>query len=123
VSSLSLFAIVIGGAFGAVSRHAICTAQPRWTALPGWTGVLAANVLGCLVIGVAAGWSTTGVWQHAFVMTGVCGALTTFSSFALDLALLLLAGRRASATACAALSLSLGIPAVLIGMSIGRAVS
>ena len=50
---------------------------------PGWLGTLAVNVVGSFVLGALVGSDL----PHAVVTvvgTGACGALTTFSTFALD---------------------------------------
>ena len=72
----------LGGFFGAASRHAVglwmgVITSYHW--FPGAT--LVVNVFGCLLIG-ALGRATglTGHWR-LFVITGILGGLTTFSSF------------------------------------------
>ncbi len=108
--------IAAGGALGAALRYLIGLAQTRGTMLPGWAGTLIANLAGCLLIGLAAGVSPEDPWSSAFVMTGVCGALTTFSSFALDLAFLCITRAWAEAVTCVGLSLVGGVGLVLLGL-------
>jgi CrcB protein len=126
VSELDIWAIVAGGSIGATARYLIGLAQARWTSWPGWTGIVMANLLGCLLIGVAVGMAASepdaGVWITAFIMTGLCGALTTFSSFALDLALLAYARAWGQLTACILLSVAGGMVLVIAGRSLAESV-
>ncbi len=73
-------AIGLGGAVGASVRH-IVSAGP-WGAL---RGVFAANTLGALALGalVAQADAVSTVWFSA-LGTGVCGALTTYSTLAVQ---------------------------------------
>ena len=112
--------ILVGGGTGALARYGIVLAQARWTPLPGWAGVLIANLLGCLVIGVAVGSRPDDPWMAAAIMAGFCGALTTFSSFAIDLAFLSLERKFRELFVCIGLSLGAGIPLVALGAAIGR---
>jgi len=56
----------------------------------------------------------------AFVSTGLCGALTTYSSLAETLAELWTAGERLQPTMLVALSLALGPAAIAAGIRVGR---
>ncbi len=81
--------VALGSALGGVARYAIT----RWmaslsTQLP-W-GTVLINVLGCFVIGFF-GTYTLATGRHPapenirlFVMVGICGGFTTFSSFSLQ---------------------------------------
>ncbi len=118
----TVWMIAAGGALGATIRSLIGLSQARWTTWPGWVGVLIANLIGCLMIGVAVGVQTQSPWTQspwntALVMTGVCGGLTTFSSFALELALLGLAGAWRQVAACLLLSVGGGVGLVYVGIA------
>ena len=56
-------------------------------AWPLWAATLLANILGCAVMGGLAAYLMVHpqyeVWRP-FMLIGLCGALTTFSSFTLD---------------------------------------
>lgn len=90
--------IAVGGAIGSLSRYWVAewVARMLGTAFP--YGTLLVNVTGSVLIGLAAG----GSWDHvrlseapvvrSFVMVGICGGYTTFSSFSLQTLLLLQAG-------------------------------
>lgn len=78
--------VAAGGALGSVARWLLAMAVDArlaacWPGFP-W-GTLLVNVVGCLVIGVVAVWSDQS-WVKHFVMFGILGGFTTFSSFALQ---------------------------------------
>jgi CrcB protein len=64
-------------------------------------GTLAANLIGCYVIGIALAFfasspALSSEWR-LFIMTGFCGGLTTFSTFSAEVVLLLQSGRSIAA--------------------------
>ncbi|MDZ4687129.1 MAG: CrcB family protein [Planctomycetaceae bacterium] len=87
-----LIAVGVGGALGSIARFVVS----RWTILlvPGYPalGTLIVNVVGSLAIGFLAGAGVQHRWLsdewRIFLVTGVLGGLTTFSSLALETALL-----------------------------------
>ena len=83
-------AIAVGGAIGAVLRHAVSTGMYSWLGMGFPWGTLMVNVLGSLALGavVEAGASTLKLTPElrALIATGFLGAFTTFSTFALDAA-------------------------------------
>lgn len=82
-------AIFLGGGTGAVCRWALALAGKRWWPATIPVGTLAANLLGCLLMGLLgglalksadkAGWLTPPVYTG--LTTGFLGGLTTFSTF------------------------------------------
>lgn len=119
-------AVGLGGAIGAVSRYGLGLWTRRWE-LAGWpTGTFLANVLGCLAIGWIASIllraeGAKALLLQRFLVIGVLGGFTTFSSFGLETLGLLRAGRTLTALSYAGLSLLLGLLAVAIGLRIGGA--
>jgi fluoride exporter len=89
--------IALGGALGSVARFASTEwVQARWPAAFPW-GTLLVNVLGSLIIGMLAAMTESGRWPlplvtRQFLMIGVLGGYTTFSSFSLQTLLLLRSG-------------------------------
>src|SRR5260370_17298865 len=82
--------VIIGSALGGMTRYGISGAVARRIGETFPWGTLAVNVSGSFVIGVFAALVIPG---HAlagermagvFVMTGLCGGYTTFSSFSLQ---------------------------------------
>jgi CrcB protein len=87
-----ILAVAIGGAIGATARYAVVGLAGRWLGDGFPWGTLAVNVLGCLVMGIlteamAIKWSV-GPELRALLTVGILGGFTTFSSFALDAAML-----------------------------------
>lgn len=124
----ALLAILAGGGLGSVLRYAV-TAIMTQRLGPGFPwGTLAINVTGSLVIGVVFELAQTRSIgmppiTRLFLMTGVLGGYTTFSTFSLDA--VLLAAERASylALAYTAGSVVLGLGAAFAGIVMVRAMS
>jgi CrcB protein len=92
----SLIAVAVGGALGCLFRWYLAIFLNRYfPAIP--PGTLAANLIGCYVIGVAIAFFTTyptfaPEWR-LFITTGFCGGLTTFSTFSAEVVMLMQSGR------------------------------
>ena len=82
-------AVAAGGALGAVTRYAVSLGLGAGLfGIQGPLATLAVNIAGSAMMGGVAGLVAAGVavpeaWR-GFVAVGFLGALTTFSSFALD---------------------------------------
>ena len=115
-----------GGFIGAASRYGVMLGVARLlgqTAFP-W-GVLAANVLGSLLIGALAGLAETrqifGASARLFLFVGVLGGFTTFSAITNDTLTLLRGGAYLAAAGNVLLSAALGLGAVALGYWAARA--
>ncbi len=92
----SLIAVAVGGMVGCLMRWFLALWLNRYfpTVPP---GTLAANLIGCYVIGVALAIFTANpalpVEWRLFITTGFCGGLTTFSTFSAEVVTLLQGGR------------------------------
>jgi fluoride exporter len=90
------FAVAIGGMLGCLLRWSLAMLFNRYfPSIP--PGTLAANLIGCYIIGIAVAIFTTNPhialeWR-LFVATGFCGGLTTFSTFSVEVVALLQSGR------------------------------
>jgi CrcB protein len=106
-------AIFAGGMLGALARTAVGEVLP---AAPGsWPwATLAVNVLGSALLGWAFTRLPAGAWERPLLTTGFCGALTTFSTFQLELLQMLDDGRVAMAATYAAISVAAGLIAVRV---------
>jgi CrcB protein len=118
-----LLAIAVGGGIGALLRHlANHLVQARFGAdFP--LGIFVINVAGCLLIGIVAGLIASGRVHvgeagRAFIVVGVLGGFTTFSSFGLDTFTLARAGQIGAAAFNAIGQLALGLAAVWIGYAV-----
>lgn len=117
----SLLWIGLGGALGTMARYWLSglVAQRYGETFP-W-GTIAVNVSGCLVIGFFAAWTDpSGRWMvgptaRQFVMIGILGGYTTFSSFSLQTLNLVRDGEWLWAGGNVVLSVVLCLAAVWVG--------
>jgi CrcB protein len=112
--------IMIGGAIGTLGRYLVSLlAMPISRDLP-W-GTILINISGSFVIGffgtltLAHGRFPLSENVRLFVMVGVCGGYTTFSSFSLQTLDLLRSGAVVRATVNVVMSIVLCVGAVTIG--------
>jgi CrcB protein len=120
-----LIAVGVGGALGSIARFAV--SHGLLFVVPGYpaAGTLVVNVVGSLCIGFLAGAGVEHKWLSAewriFLVTGVFGGLTTFSSLALETSLLSRPpGPLWPGIAHLAANLVLGLGAVLVGEWLAR---
>lgn len=121
---MSWVAVAAGGAIGAMARHliGIWALKLMGTGFP-W-GTLTVNVLGSFIIGVLV----EGLAQRfhvtpelrLFLVTGVMGGFTTFSSFSLDIGLLIERKQHLLAAVYAFGSLALGVAAFFLALWLVR---
>lgn len=113
---ISVLSVFVGGGIGASLRYLICSlVKSHWA-------VFGINVAGALFIGIAAGYfSAKAGWRpeiRNFIITGILGGFTTFSTYMLDFGTLLtnqkiieglayMFGSLAAGTACLFLGLRL----------------
>ena len=113
--------VALGSAIGGVARYGAGLAAVRlWgTAFP-W-GTIAINIAGSFVIAAfgaltaADGALPAGANLRLFVMVGLCGGFTTFSSFSLQTLDLM----RQDAWAAAAANIALSVTLCLLGAAAG----
>jgi CrcB protein len=88
VNILNIFLIAIGGALGSVARYLISTFVLRTTGTLFPLGTFVVNVIGCLAFGAIAGAASQRVQLapalRLFLLTGILGGFTTFSSYAFE---------------------------------------
>ncbi|MGB2027898.1 MAG: fluoride efflux transporter FluC [Candidatus Puniceispirillaceae bacterium] len=115
MSSGMFAAVAAGGALGAMTRYAVSLAVGGGIfGVAGPLVTLGVNVVGSAIMGgfagvVAAGIVVPEMWR-GFVAIGFLGALTTFSSFALDTGTLL--ARQGYMTSALYIGLSVGLSLV-----------
>lgn len=124
----ALLAVLLGGGIGSVARYAVgfWFTQRFGPGLP--IGTFVINVTGCLIIGLVAELAQTRAFGvtplvRVFLMVGVLGGYTTFSSFAYEL--LTLGSERFAVTALvyATASVVLGFAAAYAGVVLARALA
>ncbi|MFJ2770425.1 fluoride efflux transporter CrcB [Streptomyces sp. NPDC087300] len=116
--------VVAGAMIGAPLRYLTDRAVQagQGTAFP-W-GTLTVNVAGCLVLGVVTGAVAAGAVSsqtQLFVGTGLCGALTTYSTFSYETLRLAEEGAAFSAVANAVGSVVAGLGAAFVGVAVAEA--
>lgn len=111
-------AVGAGGSLGAVGRFALAVAlRPSDPMAMPW-GTLAANLVGCLAIGLAMGWierSSIDPVLATGLTTGFLGAFTTFATFGFETTRLLRGGQTTLALTYVAISLVAGLALVVAG--------
>jgi CrcB protein len=100
-----------------VAQGAIPGALLRW----GLGHTLAANLLGCLVMGLVLAVAARRPGVMLGLGVGFCGSLTTFSTWMLELARSLLAGRPGEAITVLAVPMAAGLALLSLGLTIGKA--
>ncbi len=108
-----------GGFLGSIARYFVSRLNLTIDFLSIPVGTLLVNVAGSLIIGFLAGISDRSNLLNAewrlFMMVGLCGGFTTFSSFTNESMVLLHNGQILSVLLYAGLSLFLGLVAVYSG--------
>jgi CrcB protein len=114
--------VVVGAAIGAPLRYLTDRAvQARHDSVFPW-GTFVVNAAGSLVLGAVAGASVSS-GTYALLGTGLCGALTTYSTFSYETLRLAERGWRFLAAANVAASLLVGLGSVFLGLELGRALT
>lgn len=110
--------VLAGGAVGAPARYLLdLWVQSRHESAYPW-GTWTINVLGSLVLGGVAAATAEAVvssWVLTLVGVGLCGAFTTFSTFAVESVRLVDQGRVGLAAAYVASSVAVGLAACSLG--------
>ena len=117
--------LVVGGAMvGAPLRYLTDrTVQSRHDSVFPW-GTFAVNVAGCLILGLLTGAVAEGAASSHLQLllgTGLCGALTTYSTFSYETLRLTETGAGLYAAANVVGSVTAGLGAAFAGVSIAQA--
>ena len=113
--------VVAGGMIGAPLRYLTDRAvQSRHDSLFPW-GTFVVNVTGCLILGTLTGAAAAGPDLRLFLGTGLCGALTTYSTFSYETLRLTETGAGLYAAANAVASVAAGLAAAFAGVAAGQA--
>ena len=116
---VQLILIAVGGALGSVCRYALSTMVQRMSSPFFPYGTFVVNVLGCLVFGVIMGTArqrfALGPSERAFLLIGVLGGFTTFSTFTYETFALLQDGQVVRALLNAAGQTVVGLVALWAG--------
>jgi fluoride exporter len=119
-----LLLVGLGGFIGSIARFLVSklNLQLHFLSIP--IGTLTVNVLGSLIIGILAGISAKSEMLspslRLFLMVGICGGFTTFSSFTNENLTLMQNGQIFSMLLYTGLSVMLGFLAVYLGYLISN---
>jgi len=114
-----LLLIGLGGFVGSIARFLVSRLNTRidWLSIP--IGTLTVNVIGSFIIGFLIGISEKSpiltVELRMFLMVGLCGGFTTFSSFTGENLMLMRNGQFLPLFLYTGLSILLGFTAVYLG--------
>lgn len=115
-------AVALGGFLGGALRGWLTTVlPPARDELP--RAVLLCNVVGSFVLGLATALLLPGSPAAALVGTGLCGALTTWSTFSLDVVVLLERRRHRTALGYLLTTTGGGLLAASAGLALGLALA
>ena len=114
--------VAVGGALGSVLRFWLGSVIGHKAGAPFW-GTLFVNVTGCFLIGLLGNLRENGPgeFDRYFLMVGVMGGYTTFSTFSLQTLELFHAGSPGLAVLNVALSMLLCLLGVWLGQTCGGA--
>jgi CrcB protein len=117
--------VIAGAVVGAPLRYLTDRAvQSRHDSVFPW-GTFAVNVAGCLILGVLTGAATEGAASahlQLLIGTGLCGALTTYSTFSYETLRLAEEGAGCYAVANVVGSLAAGLGAAFAGTALAQAI-
>jgi CrcB protein len=118
--------IALGGALGSVARYLASGAVHRVSSPFFPYGTFVVNVSGCLVFGVLAGLANEravlGPNARLFLLVGVLGGYTTFSTFGFETFELLRSARFGAALANAGGQVVAGVAGVWLGTVVSRVI-
>jgi CrcB protein len=124
---LAVALVFIGGGIGSAARHGVNILCARLFGLNFPWGTFAVNLIGSFVIGwlaayfafrAGADWTQS---ARLFLITGILGGFTTFSSFSLDFAMLFERGATLPAVLYVVGSVGISLVAIFLGLYAGRA--
>ncbi|MCF1593559.1 fluoride efflux transporter CrcB [Streptomyces muensis] len=117
--------VIAGAVVGAPLRYLTDRAvQSRHDSVFPW-GTFLVNVSGCLILGLVTGAAAQGALSSHLQLllgTGLCGALTTYSTFSYETLRLAETGAGLYAVANIAGSVTAGLGAAFVGVSLAQAV-
>jgi len=123
---LNTFGLVaLGGAIGAMLRYGVILSAGRVLGSGFPMGTMIVNVAGSFIMGIMAILlmeRMQGSTLIPFVMVGILGGFTTFSSFSLDAMILLEKGRAMAAAGYVFGSVGLSISALFLGFFFARSI-
>ncbi|MFD2205185.1 fluoride efflux transporter CrcB [Kiloniella antarctica] len=119
-----LAAVALGGALGAMGRYLVFTVMGSLVGTMIPTGTLTVNVVGSFFMGILVPWIGAGgiasPEMRALLTVGLLGAFTTFSTFSMDVVVLIQRDAIGLAVLYLCLSVFLSIAAFIAGYYLMR---
>ncbi|MBN1789506.1 MAG: fluoride efflux transporter CrcB [Bacteroidales bacterium] len=117
-----IIVIGLGGFIGSVARYFLSGLNLKYDFLSIPIGTLSVNIIGSLIIGFLTGIAEksdllTTEWR-LFLMVGICGGFTTFSSFTNENLMLMHNGQFLAVLLYTSLSVIFGFLAVYLGYNL-----
>jgi fluoride exporter len=123
LSATTLLAVFVGGALGTVARYLLDAHNPVPQGSFPWV-TLVINLSGSLAIGLLVPLtehvSTGASWARPFLIVGFLGGWTTYSTLAVEAALLVKDGDIVTFVAYVAATVIGGLTLVVVGTALGR---
>ena len=125
---MRFLAVGLGGFVGAVARYGLSSLVTRLTRGAFPYGTLVVNVIGCLTIGGLLAWfegqELPNDSARLFMVVGVLGSFTTFSTFGNDTLEAFRMGAYSAGFMNIGLNVIVGLAAVLVGrMAVGQLIT
>ena len=121
---MNVLLVALGGSIGAVARYGLAGLVQRFTTPYFPFGTFVVNVAGCFVFGTLAGVAehrfALGPQPRAFLLIGILGGFTTFSSFTYETFQLLRDAEIMRASLNAGGQLVVGLIAMWLGFVLAR---
>jgi len=121
----NILLVAIGGAIGSVGRYLVGLWATRLAGPNFPWGTLTVNVVGAFAIGLlvemVARRFDASTEMRAFIVTGILGGFTTWSSFTLDTMVLFERGEIGLSSLYLLASLLVSFAAIFAGLALGRA--
>ncbi|MEJ8308961.1 fluoride efflux transporter CrcB [Agrobacterium larrymoorei] len=121
----NILLVAVGGAIGSVARYLVGLWATRLAGPHFPWGTLTVNVVGAFAIGLlvemVARRFDASTEMRAFIVTGILGGFTTWSSFTLDTMVLFERGEIGLSALYLLASLLVSFAAIFAGLALGRA--
>jgi len=122
---LNILLVAVGGAIGSIGRYLVGLWATRFAGPNFPWGTLTVNIVGAFAIGLViemiARRFDASAEMRVFIVTGIIGGFTTWSSFTLDAVVLFERGALGLSALYLLASLLVSFAAIFAGLALGRA--